>query len=314
MAKVLITDAVHELMPAEFTAAGHEVTYMPDISPDEVSLIIDQFHGLVINSKIKVNAAFMDKATSLKVVGRLGSGREVIDEMYAAVKGIAFVTAPEGNCDAVAEHAMGLILTLLHKINISSEEVRASKWLREKNRGVELMGKTIAIIGYGHTGAAFAKRLRGFDVSILAYDKYKSGFGDEWVKESDMITIFNEADIVSLHLPLTEETKQLFDKKYQEKFSKNIYLINTSRGVIVPLEDLLMGINSGRILGAALDVIENESLQSYSVEEELIFNRLVSLNNVIITPHIAGWTFESKRRIAEILSARMLSHLNSIEM
>jgi D-3-phosphoglycerate dehydrogenase len=314
MARVLITDTVHEEMLRLFEEAGHEVTYLPHTNPSEVEKMIATYEALVINSKIKVDRALIDWAVKLKVVGRLGSGREVIDESYAQEKGIAFFTAPEGNCDAVAEQAMGMLLSLLHKVNVAAEEVKQHQWLREKNRGTELMGKKIGIIGYGHTGAAFAKRMRGFDVRILVYDKYKSGFSDEFVQESDMETIFNETDILSLHLPLTEDTKRLVDKKFLNKFSKNIYLINTSRGVIVPLEDLMIAIDSGKVLGAALDVLENEALDSYNEAEQLLFNRLISLNNVIITPHIAGWTFESKRRIAEILSVRMISHLKGIEM
>ena len=309
-AKVLITDSVHKVMIENFEANHFEVDYQPSISVSEVFELINQYTMLVINSKIILDKAMIDKATNLKVVGRLGSGKEVIDLDYAKEKKILFHNSPEGNRDAVAEHAMGMLLSLMHLINQASAELREGKWLREKNRGTELKDKTVAILGYGNTGMEMAKRLKGFGVRVLAYDKYKVDFSDEFVIESSMQEIFESADIVSLHLPLTNETEYLVNKDWIKKFKKPFYLINTARGKMIRTSDIVEALQRGSIIAAAFDVLENEYLASFTSDETMMFETLVAMNNVILTPHVAGWTFESKYKLASYLSEKMIDSWN----
>lgn len=309
-AKVLITDSVHKVMIENFEANHFEVDYQPSISVSEVFKLINQYTMLVINSKIILDKAMIDKATNLKVVGRLGSGKEVIDLDYAKEKKILFHNSPEGNRDAVAEHAMGMLLSLMHLINQASAELREGKWLREKNRGTELKDKTVAILGYGNTGMEMAKRLKGFGVRVLAYDKYKVDFSDEFVIESSMQEIFESADIVSLHLPLTNETEYLVNKDWIKKFKKPFYLINTARGKIIRTSDIVEALQKGSIIAAAFDVLENENIASFTSDETMMFETLVAMNNVILTPHVAGWTFESKYKLASYLSEKMIDSWN----
>jgi len=309
-AKVLITDSVHKVMIENFEANHFEVDYQPSISVSEVFELINQYTMLVINSKIILDKAMIDKATNLKVVGRLGSGKEVIDLDYAKEKKILFHNSPEGNRDAVAEHAMGMLLSLMHLINQASAELREGKWLREKNRGTELKDKTVAILGYGNTGMEMAKRLKGFGVRVLAYDKYKVDFSDEFVIESSMQEIFESADIVSLHLPLTNETEYLVNKDWIKKFEKPFYLINTARGKMIRNSDIVEALQKGSIIAAAFDVLENEDIASFTSDETMMFETLVAMNNVILTPHVAGWTFESKYKLASYLSEKMIDSWN----
>ena len=309
-AKVLITDSVHKVMIENFEANHFEVDYQPSISVSEVFDLINQYTMLVINSKIILDKAMIDKATNLKVVGRLGSGKEVIDLDYAKEKKILFHNSPEGNRDAVAEHAMGMLLSLMHLINQASAELREGKWLREKNRGTELKDKTVAILGYGNTGMEMAKRLKGFGVRVLAYDKYKVDFSDEFVIESSMQEIFESADIVSLHLPLTNKTEYLVNKDWIKKFKKPFYLINTARGKMIQTSDIVEALQRGSIIAAAFDVLENEHLASFTSDETMMFETLVAMNNVILTPHVAGWTFESKYKLASYLSEKMIDSWN----
>lgn len=309
-AKVLITDSVHKVMIENFEANHFEVDYQPSISVSEVFKLINQYTMLVINSKIILDKAMIDKATNLKVVGRLGSGKEVIDLDYAKEKKILFHNTPEGNRDAVAEHAMGMLLSLMHLINQASAELREGKWLREKNRGTELKDKTVAILGYGNTGMEMAKRLKGFGVRVLAYDKYKVDFSDEFVIESSMQEIFESTDIVSLHLPLTNETEYLVNKDWIKKFKKPFYLINTARGKIIRTSDIVEALQKGSIIAAAFDVLENENIASFTSDETMMFETLVAMNNVILTPHVAGWTFESKYKLASYLSEKMIDSWN----
>lgn len=309
-AKVLITDSVHKVMIENFEANHFEVDYQPSISVSEVFKLINQYTMLVINSKIILDKAMIDKATNLKVVGRLGSGKEVIDLDYAKEKKILFHNSPEGNRDAVAEHAMGMLLSLMHLINQASAELREGKWLREKNRGTELKDKTVAILGYGNTGMEMAKRLKGFGVRVLAYDKYKVDFSDEFVIESSMQEIFESADIVSLHLPLTNETEYLVNKDWIKKFKKPFYLINTARGKMIRTSDIVEALQKGSIIAAAFDVLENENIASFTSDETMMFETLVAMNNVILTPHVAGWTFESKYKLASYLSEKMIDSWN----
>jgi len=235
---------------------------------------------------------------------------DIIDLEYAKQKNIKVVNTPEGNRNAVAEHALGLLLSLFNNICISNLEVKKMQWNREKNRGFELDGKTIGIIGFGNTGSQFAKKLSGFDIKILAFDKYKQRFAENirYVREVGLDSIFKECDIISFHVPLTKETERLFNKNFIEKVKKNFYLINTSRGKVVNTEDLIEGLESGKVKGAVLDVLENEKLNSYSPAEMKMYKKLFSMANVIVTPHIAGWTKESKIKIAQLSLKNILDN------
>lgn len=299
--KVLITDDLHSLLKEGLIADGFEVDDRPDIAPEQVLAIINDYTGLVINSKVYAGAELLGNASKLKFVCRAGSGLEVIDLPFAAAHNIAAFNSPEGNRNAVGEQSLGMLLALLNNIVIADGETKNNQWLREKNRGEELSGKTVGLIAYGNTGAAFAKLLRGFDVQILAYDKYLKGFGNEHVKESSLQEIFDNADVLSLHLPLTAETQYMVNYSFLSSFKKPYWFINTSRGKVLRTADMLRAVEEGKIKGAALDVLENEKLSSYTKEEQELYNRIAANQNIILTPHIAGWTHESKRKIAETL-------------
>lgn len=303
MPKVLITDDVHQALIDGLHALNYEVDFRPDITFLETKEVIADYEGLVVNSKIYCGEELLKEAGSLRWIGRLGSGMEVIDTTLCTQKGVRFFNSPEGNCNAVAEHALGLLLSLMRNIVKSNNEVKQNQWIREPNRGEELSGKTVGIIGFGHTGAAFSKVLAGFGVKILAYDKYKKGFAFE----SSLEQILEEADVLSLHLPLTNETKYLIDARFFAPFRKPVYLINTSRGKVLHTADALKLLASGQIKGMALDVLENEKIEMLSDSERRIMDELQKYNNVILTSHIAGWTYESKLRIAETLVNRIKS-------
>lgn len=305
--RVFITDGVHQLMIDRFKSLGCDVDYEPDVTYDEVKRRVGDYEGLIINSKVIVDRSFIDQSSQLKFVGRLGSGLEIIDLEYANEKGIKCFNSPEGNRNAVAEHAVAMLLGLFNNIRRASIDVKNWNWNREVNRGFELEGKTVGIFGYGHTGRSFAKCLRGFGCRVLAYDKYKSGFGDEYVEEVRVDDIFSQSDILSLHLPLTEETHHLVNQSFINQFQKEVYLLNTSRGKVVNLNDLNNELKRGKVKGVCLDVLENEKLEAYSLKEKEVLMELLKNDNSIITPHIAGWTYESKRKIAEVLLSKIES-------
>ncbi len=306
--KILITDFVHELLIDGLKANNFEVTYSPEIKLEETKKIIKDYCVVVINTKTVMDKDMIDKAKNLKLIVRLGSGLDIIDLNYAKKKNIIVKNTPKGNRNAVAEHALGLLLSLFNNINQSNFEVKNMIWNREDNRGIELDGKTIGIIGFGNTGSRFAKKLSGFDVEILAFDKYKQRFAENirYVREVGMDSIFEECDIVSFHVPLTKETYHLFDLKFIDKFKKRFYLINTSRGKVVNTKDLILGLQKGKISGAVLDVLENEKINTYTDGELSMYKHLFGLKNVIVTPHIAGWTKESKLKIAELVLDEIL--------
>jgi D-3-phosphoglycerate dehydrogenase len=295
--KILITDELHPLLQEGLERDGFIVDYRPAISAEEVLEIIHDYEGIVINSKVYAGKDLLDRAVKLKFVCRAGSGLEVIDLDYAKRNNIISFNSPEGNRNAVAEHALGMLLNLLNNISKADRELRNKEWKREENRGNELSGKTIGLIAYGNTAEAFAKILKGFDVKILAYDKYKPNFENE----SSLHSIFEQADVLSLHLPLTEETKYMIDYAFLSSFKKPIWLVNTSRGKVLRTIDLLQAVNEGKVIGAALDVFENEKLSSLNETEKKGFEALISDNRILLTPHIAGWTYESKKKIAEVL-------------
>jgi D-3-phosphoglycerate dehydrogenase / 2-oxoglutarate reductase len=301
--KILITDEVHALLPDGLQAMGFDVHYLPKIKPEEVLETIWQYEGLVINSKVYVGKEMIDRATKLKFVCRAGSGLEVIDLEYARIKNIIAFNSPEGNRNAVAEFALGALLNMMRNIGKCNNEVKNHQWKREENRGHELAGKTVGMIAYGNTAQAFAKLLSGFDVRVLAYDKYYHGFSAGHVKEASLEEIAEKADILSLHLPLTLETTWMIDLPYLSGFKKPYWLLNTSRGKVLNMGALLTCIARGSIIGAALDVLENEKINALTAAQQADFNALVESERIFLSPHIAGWTHESKQKIAEVLLA-----------
>lgn len=303
--KVLIVDLMHDSIEPLLQKAGFEPDYRPDITREEVLKIIGQYEGLVIRSKLNVDKEVIDAATALKFVARAGAGLDQIDYSYLTEKGITLVNAPEGNRDALGEHAVGMLLSLMHKINTGNQEVKAGKWLREANRGWELMGKTVGIYGFGFMGSAFAKKLRGFGCKVVAYDKYRTKVDDDHVEVVDLETFFRETEILSIHVPLTAETRFLFDDDYLARFKQLKLILNTARGEVLKLSSVIKLLEKGTIIGAGLDVLENEKLNQLTEEQRRDFEKLVVLPNVILTPHVAGWTFESYRKINEVMIAKL---------
>lgn len=307
--KILFIDSNHPSLHQTLEKAGHVCHLHYDWTKEEIIQNIHLYDGIIIRSKIKITKDILDTATKLKFIARAGAGMENIDVAYAESKGIKCIHAPEGNRDAVGEHALAMLLALFNNVLRADKEVREGKWLREENRGVELMGKTVGIIGYGNMGSAFAERLKGFGVKLLVYDKYKTNFGNECIQESSLERIFDEADIVSLHVPLTAETERMVNDTFINNFKKNIYIINTARGKCLNTDDLVMNLKSGKVLGACLDVLEYEMTSFETLDVTMLpeaFQYLTKSDKVILSPHIAGWTIESHRKIALVLVEKIL--------
>jgi D-3-phosphoglycerate dehydrogenase len=310
--KVLFVDTTHPYLPEELTRLGFECDLPTGIDREGIEKIIHQYTGVIVRSRILFDELLLKKAINLRFIGRVGAGMEGIDVDYAVSKGIICLNAPEGNRDALAEHTTGMLLALFNKLLKADAEVRKGIWNREENRGMELMGKTIGIIGYGNMGSAFARRLNGFDVNVIAYDKYKNGYSDSFVVEKSLQDLKQEADIVSLHVPLTAETHYMVDELFIGQFRKKFYIINTSRGKVLKTTDLLQGIRTGKILGAVLDVIEFED---YTFEElnkgshSQVFQELVNSDKVILSPHVAGFSAESPYKMAKVLVGKIKSEL-----
>ncbi|MRG47780.1 hydroxyacid dehydrogenase [Chitinophaga sp. SYP-B3965] len=303
--KVLITAKVHEYLINQLEAKGYTVNYQPSITYDGVMQEIHDVKGMIVTTRIKVDKAMIDRAAELLWIGRLGSGMELIDVPYAESKGIHCASSPEGNMDTVGEQAVGMLIMLMHNLLRSNLQLREGIWERDGNRAWELGGKTIGIIGYGHTGSSFARKLRGFDMRILAYDKYKKGYGNDFVEEADMETIFREADVVSFHLPLTEETRHLGNATFFGSFTKPVYVMNTSRGKVVNTAHLVLALEAGIIGGACLDVLENEKLETFNAEEKAQFQYLLQNDRVILSPHIAGYSHEASIKMAQIVLKKL---------
>jgi len=310
MNKILIIDSTHPLLKQMLEAYGFDCEINTEIDYNKLSNIINNYTGIVIRSRITLDKEILSKATKLKFIGRVGSGLESIDTEFAKSKNIECINSPEGSRDAVGEQAVGILLSVLTNINKSNAEIKNGHWLREENRGTEIKGKTVGIIGYGNMGSAFAKKLSGFETNVISYDKYKTNYSDGYTKEVTLNYIFEHSDIVSLHVPLTEETKYMVNSKFINKFKKNIYLINTSRGLVVETESLLNAIDTGKIKGAGLDVIEYEESSFDKMDLDNMpatFYYLLNNPKVIITPHSAGWTHESKIKLAEVLASKIIS-------
>jgi D-3-phosphoglycerate dehydrogenase / 2-oxoglutarate reductase len=303
MRKVLFIDPVHPLLREELRGMGFHCEDFSGKERDVLETIAEEYEGFIIRSRFRIDRTLLDKCTKLRFIARSGSGMEGIDIEYAAQKGIACINSPEGNRDAVGEHTLGLLLSLLNHISRADMEIRFGRWIREGNRGTEIKGKTVGIIGYGNMGSAFAQRLKGFDANVISFDKYKSDYSDGNTREVSLETLFDDADIVSLHVPLNDETRYMADDAFLKRFRKDIFLVNTSRGPVVKTEDLVKNLESGHVRGAALDVLEYEdaSFEMLKGEMPAPLQYLLGSGRVVMTPHIAGWTAESNIGLVSIL-------------
>lgn len=318
--RILIADRTHEILPQRLREAGFEVSVEPDHDYESLLRAAQGCVGLVVRSKVDIDSAFIDRVPSLRCIGRVGAGMETIDVDYAEAHGVRCLNSPEGNRDAVGEHAVGLLLSLFNHIARADAEVRQGKWQREANRGLEVGGKTVGIIGYGNMGQAFAKRLSGFGCRVIYYDKYLDNLDNldnleileklENLERVSLEKLQAEADVVSFHVPLTEETRHYLDAAFIEAMAKPFYLLNTARGAVVDTEALVAGLESGKVKGAALDVLEYENMKADGLGEVPECVRYLQRSPLtVLTPHVAGWTVESKYKLAAVLADKMIEVL-----
>lgn len=305
MRKVIITAKSHEILRERLPLFGYQVDYRPEINYDELHQSMENVEGLVVSTRVPIDRKIMEAGTSLRWIGRLGSGMELIDVDFARSRGIKVVSSPEGNCDAVGEHALGMLLGLMNRIAWSHREVGEGLWKRDANRGWELGGKTVGIVGFGHTGEAFAKKLQGFDVTILAYDKYKAGFARGNIREASLEQVCRYSDVLSFHVPLTAETRHMADTALFRTLEQKPYVLNTSRGEVLRTTAVIHALREGHIAGAGLDVLENERLDTYTDVEKEQLRWLTNQPNVVLTPHIAGYSHESFYKMSRIILEKL---------
>lgn len=311
--KILHIDSNNPLLWNQLQQAGFTNEEDFASSKEEIESKIQNYNGIIIRSRFKIDRQFIDKATNLQFIARVGAGLESIDCDYAESKGIHLIAAPEGNRNAVGEHALGMILSLFNKLNRADKLVREGKWIREGNRGYELEGKTIGLIGYGNMGKSFAKKLSGFDVKVLCYD-IQENVGDDNATQVSLSELQKKSDVLSLHIPWTPQTDKMVNSNFINQFSKSFWFINTSRGNNVKTDDLVAALQSGKILGAGLDVLEYEKLSFENLfidaEKPAAFQYLLQAENVLLTPHIAGWTFESHEKLAQTIVDKIVRLYN----
>lgn len=313
--QVLLIDDIHPVLIEMLEKENISIAYRPEYNREDIIKNISLYDGIIVRSKIKIDKEIIDLGSKLKFIARSGAGMDSIDVEYAQQKNIICINSPEGNRDAVGEHTLGLLLALFDKITKSDKQVRQGLWLREANRGLEVKEKTIGIIGYGNMGKEFAKRLCGFDCKVLAYDKYKTDYSDQYAKQSTLEELKKECDILSLHVPLTEETKYMVDKEFINSFNKPFFLLNTSRGKVVKLSDLIFALENNKVLGAGLDVLEYENFSNEmsfdnKAKEEL--SKLFAMENTVLTPHVAGWTKESYYKLSYFLAKKIISYVKKL--
>lgn len=302
-----LIDTLHPAFQERLEAAGHTCVHLEQTIPAALPKLLEEVDGIALRSRISITADFLDAVPTLKFIARSGAGMEHIDVSACTERKVSCYSSPEGNRVAVAEHAMGMLLALMNKVCAANNSVRQGHWDREAHRGMELAGKTVGIIGYGRMGTAFAQRLQGFDVTVLAYDKYREDYGDQYAQASSLEEIQARADVLSIHTPLTQETDGMVNGAFIDAFAKPFWFINTARGKIVSTADLLIALNGKQVLGACLDVLEYESTSFQQVKiNTTTSHKLFEHPNVLLTPHVAGWTIESKRKLAEVLADKLI--------
>lgn len=307
---ILIAAPIHDILKNGLKKKGYELIYALDVTQAVAKELVKDVTGIITSTRLQLDKDLIDAAPLLQWIGRMGSGMEVIDMTYADKKGIVCFSSPEGNANAVGEHALGMLLSLTKKIMVSNAEIKEGKWMREENRGIELEGKTIGIIGFGHTGKAFVKKLRGFYMNILVYDKYKQDkVGDPVTFCMDLQTIYHQADIISFHVPSQEDTYHYFNTSFLNNMNKPFILINTSRGTVVDVDALSNGLKTDRIIGACLDVFEEEPLNKMRDEVREKFMYISSLPNVVTTPHIAGYSYEALYKMSKVLLDKIVMYV-----
>mgnify|MGYP000602972733 CR=1 FL=1 len=312
--KVLFLDIVHPVLSERLTESGFECVDCSDLSREKITPFLSDADGIVIRSRFKMDQQFLKNAPRIKFIARSGAGMENIDVKYCDAQNIKLFNAPEGNRNAVGEHALAMLLALFNKIIPGDKQIREGKWDREGNRGVELDGKTVGIIGFGNNGSAFAKKLSGFDVKILAHDKYKTGFGNEQVIESDLCDLYESADVISFHIPQNEETIGFANQAFFQSFKKNIYLINLARGKVVETHALVQALKNNTVIGACLDVLEYEKASFESFFEQDIpadFQYLLESKKTILSPHVGGWTNESYFKLSDVLADKIMANFRN---
>jgi len=309
--RILLADSNHSILHETLMAAGFSCDLFWEKTAKELQEILPEYDALVLRSKFKITKDLMNVCPRLKCIGRVGAGMENIDVEYAKQKNIICVNAPEGNRDAVGEHALGMLLMLMNNLKKADNEVRKNIWLRAENRGHEITGKTVGIIGCGHMGSSFAQKLRGFNCNVLVYDKYRTGLTNEFIKQTELQELFEKSDIVSLHVPLTSETEYIINSTFLSQFKKPVYIINTARGKCLNTPDLVEAMKTGKVTGACLDVLEYESLSFEKLENNETLQYLFQSDKVVLSPHIAGWTHESNYKMSKIVAERMITALKS---